>query len=471
MITSELKRSSFAAVACFRSRPLPSFVPRHASSLLAGLLLASALAPATASAHPHRRVHAGAHARSLIDTLTGGEPKSTAIVMDAGTGEILYSERADSPRYPASVTKIMTMYLAFQALADGRLHLGDMIVVSPLAAAQPATKLGLRAGETISVEDALHAMAVHSANDMAVAIAEKVGGTSSRFADMMTLKAQQLGMTGTHYVNPNGLPDNRQISTAHDLAILARAALRDYPQYYGFFSQEQFTYRGKTMVNTNHLLGKMPGVDGLKTGFTNAAGFNLAASAVRNGHRLIAVVMGSSSGAARNANVEDLLLTGFDIEDRRDRGEKILATQTFFQGLAGVRGGRFGLGGQDAKGDPIDVVLTRTSVQPGTMTVSNTMPGQAPGGRTLEVSQAMRVRQAPSWWVQVGEFRTRQAARAQIAAVSRSFASLLKVGESSVDGARRAYKARFHGLTEAAAKQACFAVRNRGIPCVTGDRA
>ena len=153
------------------------------------------------------------------------EPKSTAIVMDAKTGEVLYAERADSPRYPASVTKLMTFYLAFESLATGRLHLGDMIVVSPHAAAQPATKLGLRSGETIRVEDALHAMAVHSANDMAVAVAERIGGTESEFAAQMTLKAQQLGMLNTRYVNANGLPDNRQISSARDIAILARAII------------------------------------------------------------------------------------------------------------------------------------------------------------------------------------------------------------------------------------------------------
>ncbi|MGI9169562.1 MAG: D-alanyl-D-alanine carboxypeptidase family protein, partial [Caulobacteraceae bacterium] len=192
-------------------------------------------------------------AQSPYMRIAYGEPKNTAIVMDAATGEVLYAERADSVRYPASITKVMTLYLAFEALAAGRLHLGDQILVSPLAAAQPATKLGLRAGETIAVEDAMYAMTVHSANDMAVAMAERVGGTESRFAALMTLKAQQLGMINTRYVNANGLPDNRQVTTARDMAILTRALLRDYPQYYRFFSREQFTYRGKTYVNTNHL--------------------------------------------------------------------------------------------------------------------------------------------------------------------------------------------------------------------------
>jgi D-alanyl-D-alanine carboxypeptidase (penicillin-binding protein 5/6) len=350
------------------------------------------------------------------------------------------------------VTKVMTLYLAFEALASGRLHLDDTLVISPYAAAQPATKLGLRAGDQITVRDAMYAMAVHSANDMAVAIAEKIGGTASGFAGMMTLKAQQLGMANTRYVNPNGLPDNRQVTTAHDIAILTRAILRDYPQYYSFFSQQTFTYRGRTMVNTNHLLGKMPGVDGLKTGFTNAAGFNLDASAMRNGHRLIAVVMGSSSGSVRNAHVEGLLLTGFDIEDRRDHGERIPSTQAFYEhtpyGAAPV---------QYAKAetaDPIDLILTRSA--------ATTSPPATPASRVSAPSR--------NWWVQVGEFRSRQAARLRVEVVARRFAHIFDESQGVVDGRRRAYVARFRGLDEASAHEACSAVRSHGIPCTAGVR-
>jgi len=387
---------------------------------------------------------------------TAHEPKFTAIVMDAHTGEILYNERADSVRYPASVTKVMTLYLTFEALAAGRLHLTDMITVSPLAASQPATKLGLRAGETISVEEAMNAMAVHSANDMAVAMSERIGGTESRFADMMTLKAQQLGMLSTRYVNANGLPDNRQVTSGHDLAILTRAVLRDYPQYYHFFSQQQFSYHGRTYANTNRLLGKMPGVDGLKTGFTNAAGFNLAASAMRNGHRLIVVVMGGSSGSVRNANVEGLLLTGFDVMERRDRGERFASTQAMFgQPSTLYSSGRFS---RDEDNDPIDVVLTRNTAQPGPMTVSNTMAQARAEPRPA----------TGAWWVQVGEFRSRKAAKSQVQTVSRRFATVLGEAEGSVQDAGRAFRARFSGLSETAAKDACSTVKSRGVPCVAG---
>jgi D-alanyl-D-alanine carboxypeptidase (penicillin-binding protein 5/6) len=402
-------------------------------------------------------------AQGSYSTLGGYEPKNTAIVMDARSGEVLYSLRSDSPRYPASVTKVMTMYLAFEAMAAGRLHLADDVLVSPLAAAQPPTKLGLRAGETITVEDALHAMAVHSANDMAVAIAEHIGGTEANFAAMMTLKAKQLGMANTTYVNANGLPDNRQITTAHDQAILARAVLRDFPQYYNFFSQQEFSYRGRTYVNTNRLLGHMPGVDGLKTGFTNAAGFNLAASAVRDGNRLIAVVMGSSSGAARNADVEGLLLTGFDVMERRAHGERLVLTQNLFEqaqspNLASTGYAHYGPYGQgDGEDDPIDVVLTRTNAAPAPMTVSSSI------GAARSSHAATR-----SWWVQVGQFHSQRQARTHVEELAHQFANIFDNAEGSVDGRGRAYKAKFAGFTEPAAREACSMVRSHGLACAVG---
>jgi D-alanyl-D-alanine carboxypeptidase (penicillin-binding protein 5/6) len=391
------------------------------------------------------------------------EPKTTAIVMDAKTGEILYAERADSPRYPASVTKVMTFYLAFEALAAGRLHLDDRVEVSPLAAAQPPTKLGLRAGETISVRNAMYAMAVHSCNDMAVALSEKIGGTEARFAAMMTLKAQQLGMTHTRYVNANGLPDSRQVTSAQDIAILTRAIMRDFPQYYSFFDQKSFTYDGRTMINTNHLLGKMPGVDGLKTGFTNAAGFNLDASAVRDGHRLIAVVMGSSSSAVRNAEVERLLLTGFDIEERRDHGEKILLTQNLFQPEA--HGGSVvhpPAWQGEGDNDPIGVVLTRTASRPTPMNVSETMSPAAAHTRQSE---------ARDWWVQIGEFRTARQARVEVERVAHRFARVFDEAEGSVQARGPTYRARFAGFTEVSAHQACEAVKPHGVRCDVGGPA
>jgi D-alanyl-D-alanine carboxypeptidase (penicillin-binding protein 5/6) len=404
---------------------------------------------------------AAASAQTPYLQVPSWEPKYTAIVMDARSGEVLYTQRADSPRYPASITKIMTLYLAFGEMASGRLHASDMLVVSPHAAAQAPSKLGLRAGETISVEDAMHAIAVKSANDMAVALAERIGGTESRFAEMMTLKAGQLGMSNSQFVNANGLPDSRQISTARDIAILSRAVIRDFPQYYGYFSQEQFTFRGQTMTNHNGLLGHMPGVDGLKTGFTNAAGFNLSASAMRNGHRLIAVVMGGSSRSARNANVEGLLLTGFDIEERRDHGERIQVTQNLFGTAPDVSYAANGRAmteeGDDT--DPIDAVLSHAGARPGPVMAS--IPMFAPRASAPKPTVGR-------WWVQVGEFRSRDAARSQIETISRQFARLFDNAEGSVNGAGKGYRAVFSGLSEPAARDACAAMKTRSIPCIAG---
>jgi D-alanyl-D-alanine carboxypeptidase len=414
------------------------------------------------------------------------EPKYTAIVIDARTGEVLYDKRADSPRYPASITKIMTMYLAFEQLAAGKLQPTDLITVSAHAASQSPTKLGLRPGETITVEDAMHAIAVKSANDMAVALAEKIGGSEPRFAALMTLRAQELGMANSRFVNASGLPDSRQISTARDIAILSRAVMRDFPQYYGFFSQEQFTFRGQTMSNHNHLLGNMPGVDGLKTGFTSAAGFNLAASAMRNNNRLIAVELGGTSGAARNANVEDLLLTGFDIMDRRARGEQIQYTQNLFEPAPTATqfaAARPNVAQGDGPADPIDVVLTRGTNQPPQLTVSNSMAAaQAPraglmqdtGSRSgLSTTPAtaaatprpQRRHEAHNWAVQVGAFKNEKEARRQLEQVANRFAAF-DDAEGSIAGGGHAYRARFSGFTESAARDACEAVKAKDIPCV-----
>ena len=417
------------------------------------------------------------------------EPRYAAIVMDATSGEILYQMRADSPRYPASITKIMTLYLTFEALATGKLHESDMVAVSSRAAAQSPTKLGLRAGDEIDVDDAMHAIAVISANDMAVAMAEKIGGGSEeRFAAMMTMKAQELGMTHTRFVNANGLPDSRQITSAHDIAILCRAVLRDYPQYYHYFGTEEFSYRGRSWNNHNHLLGHMPGLDGFKTGFTNAAGYNLAASAVRDGRRLITVVLGGSSGAARNANVEDLLLTGFDVEERRARGETITVAQNLFE-QPPAEGRVTPEIGQGDGSDPIEMVLTAAehgapvTFQPGGQGGVTQLAAQRPGlaaelprnygyiaGSAAGASAAAAVGGPRNWQVQVGEYASSKLATRQVDYVADSFKSLFDNREGQVDRVGGSYRAVFTGFTEAEAKNACSAVAASKVTCTANVR-
>ena len=251
------------------------------------------------------------------------QPRYAAIVVDANSGEVLYARRADALRYPASITKVMTLYLTFEAMASGKMTAADIVPMSSHAASQAPTKLGVRAGDAITVDQAIKAITTKSANDVAVALAERIGGTESRFAALMTLRAQELGMTNTRFVNASGLPDNRQITTARDIAILSRAVMRDYPQYYAYFSVKEFDFRGRTIVGHNGVMNRMPWVDGLKTGYTAASGYNLAASGVRDGQRLITVVLGGSSTAARDENVEELLTTGFDVLAKRKMGQNI----------------------------------------------------------------------------------------------------------------------------------------------------
>jgi D-alanyl-D-alanine carboxypeptidase len=415
------------------------------------------------------------------------EPRYAAIVMDASSGEVLYQMRADSPRYPASITKIMTLYMTFEALATGRLHESDMVAISPRAAGQSPTKLGLRAGDEIDVDDAMHAIAVISANDMAVAMAEKLGGGSEeRFAAMMTMKAQELGMTHTRYVNANGLPDSRQITSAHDIAILCRAVLRDYPQYYHYFGTEEFSYRGRSWNNHNHLLGHMPGLDGFKTGFTNAAGYNLAASAVRDGRRLITVVLGGSSGGARNANVEDLLLTGFDVEERRARGETITVAQNLFE-QPPAEGRLVPQVGQGDAADPIDMVLTAAehgtpvTFQPAGVTqLAAQRPGLAAelprnygyiAGSTAGAPVAAAAAAGPrNWQVMVGQYGSSKLATRQIDHVADTFKAMFDDREGEVDRIGGSYRAVFTGFTEAEAKSACSAVAASEVGCAASAR-
>ncbi len=252
------------------------------------------------------------------------QPKYAAIVVDANSGEVLYSRNADAIRHPASLTKIMTLYLTFEALSTGRLSMNDVITISPHAYSMMPSKISTHPGETLTVAQAIPAMTVHSANDVAVAMAERLAGSESKFAHLMTLRARELGMTSTSFVNASGLPpDGQQISSARDLAILSRAVMRDYPQYYSFFGLKSFDFHGKVLMNHNHLVARMAGVDGMKTGYTSLAGFNLVASGVRNGHRLITVVLGGPSTAARDENVEELLDAGFSVLNRREAGSKI----------------------------------------------------------------------------------------------------------------------------------------------------
>jgi D-alanyl-D-alanine carboxypeptidase len=242
--------------------------------------------------------------------------KYAAIVIDAKDGSILYSRAADQPRYPASLTKMMTLYLLFEAIEGGRISRNGTITVSANAAAKPASKLYLKAGDTISVETAIRALAVKSANDVATAVAEEIAGSEEAFARRMTTKARSLGMRSTVFTNASGLPDSRMRTTARDMALLSIALRRNYPHYYSYFSLRSFDFKGKKITGHNKVLDMVAGADGIKTGYIRASGYNLAASVRRSGKSLVAVVMGGDSGRARDAHMAQLLTASFNKASR-----------------------------------------------------------------------------------------------------------------------------------------------------------
>jgi D-alanyl-D-alanine carboxypeptidase len=259
--------------------------------------------------YSYSRVHYRHYARR--PAAPAFNPAFAAMVVDANSGRTLYSAAENELRHPASLTKVMTLYLLFEQLEKGRLTLESPIVMSAHAASQAPSKLGLDPGQSLSVENAIKAVVTRSANDVAVAIAENIGGDEDSFADMMTRKAHALGMSRTTYVNASGLPDDRQITTAHDLTVLGRAVQERFPHYFHYFSTHSFDFAGETIGNHNHLLGRVDGVDGIKTGYTRASGFNLLTSLHRDGRSLVAVVMGGPTAGARDRLMESLLAQHF----------------------------------------------------------------------------------------------------------------------------------------------------------------
>jgi len=251
----------------------------------------------------------------LVATLAIAAPcvvhAEAMLVVEADTGKVLEAQNATYPWYPASVTKMMTAYVTLKAVKDGRLSLDTLLSVSPVAASQSPSKMGFRPGTQVTVDNALKMMLVKSANDMAVVLAEGVGGSIDGFSAQMNQAAQRLGMTQTSYVNPNGLPADGQITSARDLAILARAIIRDLPEYEYFVHIPSIRFGRRVTQNFNKLIGRYPGADGFKTGFICASGYNLVASATHNGKRLIAVVLGASSGQMRAVRAAQLLERGF----------------------------------------------------------------------------------------------------------------------------------------------------------------
>nr|WP_245195771.1 D-alanyl-D-alanine carboxypeptidase [Aureimonas populi] len=241
------------------------------------------------------------------DASAQSNPRYAAFVIDANNGKVLFNRYGDEARFPASLTKMMTLYMMFEALETGRATPQTPMTVSGYASSRPPSKLGLRTGSTITVDEAMHSLVTRSANDASVVIAEFLGGTETRFAEMMTAKARSLGMSRTTFRNANGLPNPEQRTTARDMATLSIALREHFPQYYKIFSTRSYTFRGQAIGNHNRVLGRVQGVDGIKTGYINASGFNLASSVVRGNKKLVAVVMGGRTARSRDDHMVELL--------------------------------------------------------------------------------------------------------------------------------------------------------------------
>jgi D-alanyl-D-alanine carboxypeptidase len=282
-------------------------------ALAAALLLILPAAGANARTHHAHAKPAHATPKRHFFSLLGPDPKYASLVIDADNGVVLHEADPDKIVHPASLTKMMTLLVVFEALREGRVTLNDRVPVSAFAHSMAPSKLDVPVGSTIRLQDAIYAVVTHSANDMAVALGEYIGGSQAGFTAIMDQRAQSLGMSNSHFVNACGLPDPRQVTSARDMARLAHALIYYYPQYYHYFSTPSFVYAGHVYANHNHLMETYPGMDGIKTGYIVASGFNLVASAKRGNHRLIGVIFGGQSAHARDLQMASLLDAGFAI--------------------------------------------------------------------------------------------------------------------------------------------------------------
>ncbi|MBP2300827.1 D-alanyl-D-alanine carboxypeptidase family protein [Azospirillum picis] len=355
-------------------------------------------------------------------------PVAAEILMDADSGKILQARNADTPTYPASLTKMMTLMLTFEALDGGRLRLAQPLMVSRHAASMPPSRLWLASGGTITVEQAILALVTRSANDAAVVLGEALGGSEAAFAKTMTARARRLGMRHTVFRNASGLPDRLQRTTARDMAVLSRALIRNHARHYAYFQRRSFDWQGRTVYGHNRLMARYPGMDGIKTGFIAASGFNLAASAARDGRRLIAVVLGGHSANSRDDRVADLLDLGFA---RLPKPEP----------------------------DRVITAGSRSAAQRGAA-LSIATPAVKP-----EDLNAPAAAGAGGWSVQVGAFKSHAAAQRSAQATAARLGRLAAGASTEVVRSGGFYKARLSGLAATSADAACAALKAKGQGC------
>lgn len=423
-----------------------------------------------------------------------GNPRYGAIVIDAKTGAVLFEDNADKQLYPASLTKMMTLYLTFEAIENGRLSLDQHITVSRRAASMSPSKLGLPAGNKIKVRDAILALVTKSANDIAVALAEAVGGSEENFARMMTVRAQNLGMTRTRFTNASGWHSKNQVSTARDMAQLSRALIYHYPQYYKFFSTREFRYGGLVHRNHNHLMSNYKGMDGLKTGYVGASGFNLAASAVRNNRRLIGVVFGGRTTASRNAHMARLLDRSFleatDLKIASLRTEQLPVplrkpSDSYKVAAAAPAETMEDFGVELGEGDADPEATRQLAMSLAAMAATNGgqrfIDAMRPAGQQQQQPQQVAAytpagKPAPmaaktpitapkgNWTIQVGAYKSKQQTTDALNRAVAKLPALLDGAEQQIVPLKTRhgtiYRARLAGLSEQAAHNACAALKD-----------
>jgi D-alanyl-D-alanine carboxypeptidase len=433
---------------------------------------------------------------SLVAPLEA-KPQFSALTVDARTGAILFQNDADGLRHPASLTKMLTLYVLFQDLKSGRIKRSTQLRVSARAAAMAPSKLGLRAGSTISVDDAIKALVTKSANDVAATIAENLGGTESNFAARMTRVAHSIGMSRSNFKNASGLPNPAQITTARDMATLGLRLMRDFPQYYPYFRIQAFNFKGRTIKSHNRLVGHFDGTDGIKTGYIAASGYNLVTSTRRGDKRLVGVVLGARSGGSRNSYMQVMLEKMFA---RAQGGQTVAAlagsskgvvnplknakavkpvaadeTQSTDNAELSAAAAEASQGSVEGAMDGEDGADTASLAEP---TVLQADLAPVAGKRKLpfavknasDDSASLPNELMQSWNIQLGAYPTKEEAQSKLIELrdeeikglkgKPAFTIAIQKGDKTI------YRARFGGFDEASAKQACATIMKRGGECL-----
>lgn len=388
-------------------------------------------------------------------------------IMDANTGKVLAARNADVLNHPASLTKMMTLYMTFEALHAGRLRWDQKIKMSRNGAAVIPSKLYVREGQTFTVREAVYGMIVKSANDMAEGMGDHLGGSEARFAQMMTRKARQLGMTKTVFRNASGLPSKSQVTTARDMARLGLALQRDFPKEYGLFAMESFSFRGKRIRGHNNLMYRYQGMDGIKTGYTNASGFNLVSAVNHNGRRVVGVVLGGKTARSRDTQMAALLEKAVPQASRSRNTEQLVASanvsRTFDAPPAAVPLPMFA----ERREDPVAMQIATANNEMADMIQVSAIPKPAPANPSIAQSTNQRSR----WEVQIAATDSEAAARSLLANarsdIAGSYAGIAPYTEAVQSGSATLYRARFTGFEDqSSAVSACKELKAQSYACV-----